>query len=41
MPISPEDLAEIEAIKQHVTDEVAEVRGDVASLLDKVKAKIG
>lgn len=33
-------LSEAASIKQHVTDEVAEVRGDVASLLDKVKAKI-
>lgn len=34
-------ISEAEAIKKHVTDEVAEVRADVASLLDKVKAKIG
>lgn len=34
-------ISEAASIKAHVTDEVAEVRGDVASLLDKVKAKIG
>lgn len=34
-------ISEAEAIKKHVTDEVAEVRADVASLLEKVKAKIG
>lgn len=34
-------ISEAEAIKQHVTEEVAEVRADVASLLEKVKAKIG
>jgi hypothetical protein len=33
-------LAETATVKRHVTDEVAKVRDDVASLLDKVKAKI-
>jgi hypothetical protein len=33
-------ISEAASIKQHVTDEVAELRADVASLLDKVKAKL-
>jgi hypothetical protein len=33
-------VSEANAIKEHVTAEVAEVRADIASLLDKAKSKI-
>ena len=33
-------VSEATAIKEHVTDEVAEVRADIASLLDKAKSKL-
>lgn len=33
-------VSEALAIKEHVTAEVAEVRADIASLLDKAKSKI-
>jgi hypothetical protein len=33
-------VSETEKVKAHVTAEVAEVRADVASLLDKAKSKL-
>jgi hypothetical protein len=33
-------ISEAQSIKQHITDEVAELRADVASLLTKAAAKV-
>lgn len=33
-------ISEADAIKEHVTTEIAEVRADVASVLSKVAAKL-